>query len=122
MRAEVVNPILGLTTPDPIETKADRVTLCAYTKGNGPASAVIRFLEDTVPKEFAENRQGAFDAAQTVDDLKDLGDEAYVTTTKGEPGKGDLHTLATRKGRLEIQIVSSAPLEKQIELTRLLLG
>jgi len=97
-------------------------TLCQYTKGSDPASAVsVDFVTTADASEFGVARTSIIKQFGPVTDVAGLGDEAFAsTTTYG--GRTLTNELLARKGSLQIQVGSAATVDQEKMLITHLFG
>ncbi|MGW6934486.1 hypothetical protein ACWGE0_30810 [Lentzea sp. NPDC054927] len=110
--SSVVGKALGLRLQGQQETVEKSVTTCKYVGSGMPVE--VRFTTNATAKSFA---QGKPEKAKAIDGFQD---EAYEATAGGS--ETTQHTVAARKGKTQVEVVSPAGVEPSKKLIGELLG
>jgi hypothetical protein len=107
--ASLVKSTLGLAVGDPEETHVVRsLALCQYKGSAGGATLTIDI--DGSTETFAQRRTSLGGGGQAIQELAGFQDEAF--TAKMDSLGVTYNTLAARKGKVELQVTSSASVDQ----------
>jgi hypothetical protein len=110
--SSVVGKALGLRLQGQRETVEKAVTTCKYVGSGMPVE--VRFTTNATAASFAKGKP---EQAKALDGFQD---EAYETAAGGS--ETTQHTVAARKGKNQIEVVSPAGVEPSKKLIEELLG
>lgn len=110
--SSVVGKALGLRLQGQQETTEKTVTTCRYVGSGMPVT--VQFTTNATAASFAKAKP------ETAKPVEDFHDEAYAATT-GQSETAQ-HTVAARRGKVEIQVVSPAGVEPSKKLIDDLFG
>jgi hypothetical protein len=110
--SSVVGKALGLRLQGQQETVDKAVTTCRYVGSGMPVE--VRFTTNATATSFAKGKP---EKAKVIEGFHD---EAYEATAGG--AETAQHTVAARKGKTEIEVVSPAGVEPAKKLISELLG
>ena len=110
--SSVVGKALGLRLQGQRETVEKTVTTCTYVGSGMPVE--VRFTTNVTAASFAKGKPEKAKA------IEGFHDEAYETTAGGS--ETTQHTVAARKGRTQIEVMSPAGVEPSKKLISDLFG
>ena len=114
----MIKETLKLEVSPPSEVSADSAVECTYPSGQN--SVIIRFQGDRDATTFADRRREADKGGEPTSNVAGLGDEAYLSSV--EFGDTVTNTMVSRKGKIEIEVVSVASVDAEKALITKLFG
>jgi hypothetical protein len=109
--ATTVGSVLGQMVKDPKQTSNPPATVCTYLPSSAKGYAVVLRLQGAVtPAIFAAEQAGAAGMNPDTVAYPGLVDEAYANTLTA--AGTTTHTLAARKGTVEVAITTTATLDQ----------
>lgn len=106
----MVNTALGTNVTAPKVTKQGSVLVCTYPEGALSDKALIRYETGMTAKTFAASESGFTQHGEPVTPATGYGSQAYSSTIGG--GDYVTNTLVVLKGRTELLVTASAPLNQ----------